>query len=68
VGDEYSHEDAVVIATNAPGAPREFTTPFGLTQPGTKIALKVFVILSTGNEAGSAAMFVERPVSLPQAA
>lgn len=68
VGDDYSDEDAVVIATNAPGAPREFVVPFGLNQPGAKVALKVYVILSTDNEAGSAAMFVERPVSLGLAA
>ncbi len=63
VGDEYSDEDAVVIATNAPGAPREFVTPFGLNQPGAEIALKVYVVLTTGNEAGSAVMLVERPAS-----
>lgn len=27
----------------------------GLTQPGTRVALKVFVILNTDNESGSAA-------------
>lgn len=64
VGPEFNNDDAIVIATNAPGAPREFVTDFGLTQPGAKISLKVFVILSTGNEAGSAPMFVERPLSL----
>ena len=68
VGDDYSDEDAVIIATNAPGAPREFVVPFGLNQPGAQVALKVYVILTTDNEAGSAAMFVERPVSLPLAA
>ncbi len=67
-GDDYNDEDAVVIATNAPGAPREFVTPFGLNQPGAKVALKVYVILTTGNEAGSAAMFVERPASVQLAA
>lgn len=63
VGDEYSNEDAMVIATNAPGAPREFNVSFGLNQPGAKVALKVYVILNTGNEAGSAPMFVQRPLS-----
>lgn len=67
-GDEYDEEDAVVIATNAPGAPREFLTSFGLNQPGARVAFKVFVILTTDNEAGSAAMSVERPVSVPLAA
>jgi len=68
VGDDYSAEDAVVIATNAPGAPREFITPFGLNQPGARIALKVFVILNTGNEAGSAVMLVGRPMAIQLAA
>ena len=67
-GDEYNDEDAVVIATNEPGAPREFITPFGLNQPGAKVALKVYVKLTTGNEAGSAAMFVQRPASVQLAA
>jgi hypothetical protein len=59
--DDWNDEDAVTIATNQPGDPREFTVPFGLTQPGTKIVLKVFVITHTGHERGSAAMVVERP-------
>ena len=49
-------------------APREFVTPFGLNQPGAKVALKVYVILTSGNEAGSAAVFVERPDSVQLAA
>ena len=57
-----------MIASHGPGAAREFITPFGLNQPGAKIALKLYVILSTGNEAGSAAMFVERPASVQLAA
>ncbi len=61
VGTDYSDEDAVVIATNAPGAAREFVTPFGLNQPGAQVAFKVYVILTTGNESGSGAMFVQRP-------
>ncbi len=68
VGEDYNDEDAVVIATNGPGAAREFVTPFGLNQPGAQVALKVYVILTTGNEAGSGALFVQRPVSVPLAA
>ncbi len=68
VGDHYDEQDAVVIATHAPADLREFVMTFGLTQPGVKIALKVFVILNTDNEAGSAPMIVERPLSLPLAA
>ena len=33
-------------------------TGFGLNQPGTQVTLKVYVVLTTGNEAGSAAMVV----------
>ena len=61
VGNHYSEEDAIVIATNLPADVKEFVTTFGLTQPGAEIALKVFVVLTTGNESGSAAMLVERP-------
>lgn len=64
VGNHYSDEDAIVIATNLPLDTKEFVTNFGLTQPGAEIALKVFVVLTTGNEAGSAAMLVERPANV----
>ena len=50
VGDDYSDEDAVVIATNGPGDAREFVTTFGLNQPDAKVALKLFVILTTDND------------------
>lgn len=60
-GPEYNDEDAVVIANNLPEDDREFLTGFGLTQPGTSASFKVYVMLTTGNEAGSAAMTVERP-------
>ena len=61
-GESYDDSDAIVILTNTPQQTREFVTNFGLTQPGTKVALKVFVVLTTGNEAGSATMVVERTV------
>ena len=63
-GDEYNDGDAVVIASHEPGEPMEFVTPFGLTQPGARAAFKVFVVLTTGNESGSAEMVVERPLAL----
>ena len=61
IGEDWNDDDAVTIATNLPGAPREFTVEFGLTQPGTKIALKVYVVTELGRERGSAVMVVERP-------
>ena len=67
-GDDYSEHDAMLIASHEPGEPMEFLTSFALTQPGAKAAFKVFVVLTTGNEAGSAEMVVQRPVALPLAA
>jgi hypothetical protein len=63
VGARYDESDAVVLATHGPNEAREFVTEFGLNSPGAQVALKVFVVLTTGNEAGSAGMVVERPVS-----
>ena len=62
VGPEYHEDDAVLVATNGPGATREFVTTFGLTQPGVRVSLKVYVILNTGNESGSATVVIQRPV------
>ena len=62
-GDDFDPDLAVVIDTHGPNDPREFITPFGLNQPGAQVALKVFVMLSTGNEAGSAPMLVQRPLA-----
>ena len=61
VGATFKAADAVVIASNQPGDARVFDTSFGLTQSGAKVSLEVYVILNTGNEAGSAAMLVTRP-------
>ena len=61
-GEHYQDDDAVVVATHAPADAREFTTGFGLNQPGAHVALKVYVVLTTGNEAGSAPLLVQRPV------
>jgi hypothetical protein len=61
LGGEFSSEDAEVLATHGPNDPLQFVTDFGLTQPGARIALSVYVVTTTGNERGSAAMIVERP-------
>lgn len=60
-GDAYNDDDAVTIESRLPGDAREFVTGFGLTQAGAHVALKVYVVLTMGNEAGSAAMLVARP-------
>ena len=54
---------ADVVQAHGPEDAREFETTFGLNQPGAQVALKVFVILETGNEAGSEVMLVTRPVN-----
>lgn len=61
-GGTFRSEDAVVIATNAKDAPREFLSSFGLTQPGAKVSVAVYVITDTGNQKGSAPMTITRPV------
>lgn len=60
-GGRYDEADAVTVARHTPEEAREFLTGFSLTQPGAQVAFKVYVVLKTGNEAGSAAMVVERP-------
>lgn len=64
VGDDYDEDLAVVLGTHGPNDPMEFVKTFGLTQPGAKVALKVYVMLTTGNEAGSPAMLVQRPLAV----
>ena len=60
-GDEWSAEDAEVVATLPAGAdPREFLTGFALTQPGTAATFSVYTALTTGNVKGSAPMTVHR--------
>ena len=61
-GPEYAGEDEQIIATLPKGAsPREFRTDFSLAGPGMAASFKVYVVLTTGNEAGSEPVSVERP-------
>jgi len=39
-----------------------FSTDEGLTSPGQTISVKVFVVLTTGNERGSNTVTITRPV------
>jgi hypothetical protein len=61
-GRRYDEADAVTVARQTPAEAGEFFTSFSLTQPGAQAAFKVYVVLKTGNEAGSKTMVVERPV------
>ena len=60
-GEAWNEEDAVYLGRHEPNEANEFTVAFGLTQPGTAVALKVFVVTTTGNRAGSAPVVVRRP-------
>ena len=61
-GEVWREEDAVHLGNHDPNQPNEFTVQFGLTQPGTAVTLKVFVVLKTGNRSGSAPLVVRRTV------
>lgn len=60
-GDSYDTEDETVLATVLPDAAREFFTDFGLSAAGLTSGFKVYVVLHTGNEKGSDAVYVTRP-------
>ena len=60
-GDDYQVEDEIVLATVLPGAARELLTDFALNTGGLTAGFKVYVILETGNEKGSEAVYVVRP-------
>lgn len=61
-GPDYDSDDETFIANIPKGAAREFRTAFSLGSPGMAASFKVYVILTTGHEAGSDAVSIERPV------
>lgn len=61
-GAVYSSDDEVAVATVARDAPRLLLTDHFLTAAGQTASYKVYVILTTENEAGSNAVAVTRPV------
>ncbi|MEZ0325485.1 MAG: hypothetical protein ACAH95_06235 [Fimbriimonas sp.] len=60
-GTKYSESSAVVLGNHAAGVLTPFQTDDGLVASGSKVFYKVFVILTTGNEKGSATVSVTRP-------
>ena len=56
-GDDYQTEDEEVLATVLAGAARELASDFALVTAG----FKVYVILKSGHDKGSEAVFVTRP-------
>jgi hypothetical protein len=60
-GPDYDGDDEVVVATIPKGAARELRTDYSLSGSGMQASFKVYVVLTTGNEAGSNVVTVERP-------
>lgn len=60
-GDDYETEDEIVLASVLPAGARELLTDFALNSPGLTAGFKVYVVLTTGNERGSEAVYVPRP-------
>ena len=61
-GPDYDTDDETVLVTLPPGSPRTYSTDFALATPGNIATYKVYVILNSGNERGSNAVAVPRPV------
>jgi hypothetical protein len=60
-GGDYAADDESVLASLDGSAPLEFFTDFALGQQGAKAGFKVYVVLTSGNEKGSAPVYVTRP-------
>ena len=61
-GPDYTTDDEVVVATFAPTDPKEYFTGQFFATAGTVVSYKLYVVLTTGNEAGSDSVSVARPV------
>jgi hypothetical protein len=59
--DPYDTASELVVETLAPGT-LSLATDEGLGTPGATMRYKVYVQLSTGNEAGSNAVEITRPL------
>lgn len=62
-GTAYQEDDAVTFASHLPGAAPQFVIGWGSVTEGGSLALKVYVINETDNEAGSATLVVTRPAA-----
>ncbi|MES2661583.1 MAG: hypothetical protein V4689_23395 [Verrucomicrobiota bacterium] len=60
-GPDYVSDDETTLASIPPGGPLTFTTTAGFSLPGNAVSYKVFVRLTTGNEAGSEPVTITRP-------
>ena len=60
-GTKYNADTATVLAFHLAGDVTPFQTDDGLVASGSKVFMKVFVRLTTGNEKGSKTLSVTRP-------
>lgn len=60
-GEEYDVDDEVQVASIPKNGPRLLLTEQFLSAPGQHASFKVYVVLTTGNEAGSEPVTVTRP-------
>lgn len=58
---DYNADAESILATLTPSPAREFLTTAGLATAGATASYKIYVILKTGNEAGSTAVALTRP-------
>ncbi len=61
-GPVYADDAYSVLATFPPGGPLTFSTAAGFENPGQVSSVKVYVILTSGNERGSNTVSLARPV------
>lgn len=61
-GPEYDPEDETLVATIPAGAPRVYNSAAGFAIPGAAMTYKIYVVLDTGNTAGSEALTITRPL------
>lgn len=62
-GPDGEAADEVLVATIPKAGPLTFATGFALDEPGAIVTLRAYVVLTTGNEAASAPVEVQRPAA-----
>lgn len=60
-GPDYNADDVTTLHTFSPADARGYLTGAGFAIPGATMTYKIYVRLTTGNEAGSQAVSVTRP-------
>ncbi|MFY9234216.1 MAG: hypothetical protein WAO58_07125 [Fimbriimonadaceae bacterium] len=60
-GSPYRSSEEATLGSVAAGDPREFSTTFALVASGSVASIKVYVLVTQGNEKGSNAVKITRP-------